>query len=78
MSKALLWLLAVFPLAVQAGESVCSDRKCSAASVHFKIVIPEYGHVRIDESGNVSGSLNSRQTPAYTKDKNGTVTISFP
>lgn len=72
------WFFFLLPLAVEAGQAVCTAQKCSAtAGVNFKIVIPEIARIRVDEHGAVKGSLNNRHTPAYTAVK-GVMTISDP
>jgi hypothetical protein len=73
------WLFVLLPLASQAGQAVCSVKKCSVtAGVNFKIVIPEIARIRIDENGTVRGSLNNKHRPIYTVDTAGVVTVSDP
>jgi hypothetical protein len=79
MPRVVGWVFILLPLAAEAGQAVCTAPKCSVtAGVNFKIVIPAIARVRVDEDGAVKGSLNYRQTPVYTVDKDGVVTISDP
>lgn len=79
MSKAPLWLVVLFPAFVHAEQSTCNAQECSASvSANFKIVIPEFLRVRVDEDGTVTGSVDSGRRPVKAEDEDGTVTISFP